>query len=388
MNASSMAAEVYPRPRGGACGNLLQQRDRQGLSPPTRGSHGVDAAAFGNMGSIPAHAGEPLRRSSWPNVSQVYPRPRGGAGSHRESQGGIKGLSPPTRGSRGPRRGTIVGVGSIPAHAGEPPWWSPSPWPSRVYPRPRGGAPPPATNPDFASGLSPPTRGSLSGGSIFERDRGSIPAHAGEPPYDFHDPMNARVYPRPRGGASYGADLATGLSGLSPPTRGSPVRHIGREHQRRSIPAHAGEPQPRNVMHRAPGVYPRPRGGAAQGVFGFLDEGGLSPPTRGSLFMFLFLLLNPGSIPAHAGEPETSRSPAELFRVYPRPRGGAAAASAWASSRAGLSPPTRGSRWTLIPLLRHQRSIPAHAGEPASRSFTSAPFTVYPRPRGGAPSVR
>ena len=52
------------------------------------------------MGSIPAHAGEPVsplpERRPW----QVYPRARGGASVHLTLSNLVRGLSPRTRGSR------------------------------------------------------------------------------------------------------------------------------------------------------------------------------------------------------------------------------------------------------------------------------------------------
>ena len=50
----------------------------------------------------------------------VYPRPRGGAYYNLDKSGVYRGLSPPTRGSRGGQRRDCVYRGSIPAHAGEP----------------------------------------------------------------------------------------------------------------------------------------------------------------------------------------------------------------------------------------------------------------------------
>ena len=53
-------------------------------------------------------------------------------------------------------------------------------------------------------------------------DRGSIPAHAGEPIPPLTRRSRSAVYPRPRGGT--GAAVARDAldAGLSPPTRGNP----------------------------------------------------------------------------------------------------------------------------------------------------------------------
>ena len=50
------------------------------------------------------------------------------------------------------------------------------------------------------NGLSPPTRGNPARMMRSNSASGSIPAHAGEPPYDMLVVDEAKVYPRPRGG--------------------------------------------------------------------------------------------------------------------------------------------------------------------------------------------
>ena len=94
-----------------------------------------------------------------------------------------------------------------------------------------------------------------------------------------------------------------GHRGLSPPTRGSPRAADEAGRLLRSIPAHAGEPAPEDVVERARRVYPRPRGGAARFWTRWLTPLGLSPPTRGSLMGTLDDHALNRSIPAHAGEP-------------------------------------------------------------------------------------
>ena len=263
------------------------------LSPPGR--------------SIPAHAGEPRSTPGlWP-ARTVYPRPRGGArGVVHAGCFGV-GLSPPTRGS--PRDHSTPGGfdGSIPAHAGEPPpARRAAPCPG-VYPRPRGGAISVSSSSRTGTGLSPPTRGSLGEGEPAHLDHGSIPAHAGEPQSEDCCVSLSRVYPRPRGGAPAPDPDFMILDGLSPPTRGSLIGEQADLHLQRSIPAHAGEPAGRaDPGHFSP-VYPRPRGGARVRLAGGTYREGLSPPTRGSPQGFDSGAGHGGSIPAHAGEPGQPR---------------------------------------------------------------------------------
>ena len=112
---------------------------------------------------------------------------------------------------------------------------------------------------------------------------GSIPAHAGEPHAILRSLFLARVYPRPRGGATHRSSPRHRTGGLSPPTRGSLGPGHRRSARRGSIPAHAGEPRWRTGTWRFAGVYPRPRGGAPATDRIHSRQQGLSPPTRGSL---------------------------------------------------------------------------------------------------------
>ena len=238
---------------------------------------------------------------------------------------------------------SLAGIGSIPAHAGEPFRTGATRSACTVYPRPRGGAtsePPPNRKP---GGLSPPTRGSHQPYEVTGTTWGSIPAHAGEPVLVSTCASTCAVYPRPRGGATSESHATPMESGLSPPTRGSPPRGSHDDHPPRSIPAHAGEPQPPASPPTVVRVYPRPRGGAGKRRRENMAREGLSPPTRGSHTTVETAISGLGSIPAHAGEPWLGASLATQRAVYPRPRGGAPLEPRGMSAPYGLSPPTRGS---------------------------------------------
>ena len=172
---------VYPRPRGGTRGVSDGVRRVRGLSPPTRGNLSQYHGTAVEKRSIPAHAGEPPSRRMSVFASMVYPRPRGGTRRRRPSRPPPRGLSPPTRGNRGGPGRQSPYVRSIPAHAGEPRRPPCSPSPLRVYPRPRGGTAIIACSMRAAIGLSPPTRGNHLDHPMREVGVGSIPAHAGEP---------------------------------------------------------------------------------------------------------------------------------------------------------------------------------------------------------------
>ena len=241
--------------------------------------------------------------------------------------------------------------------------------PRMVYPRPRGGTV--CHRPIHARhvGLSPPTRGNRDSAQVPSGRLRSIPAHAGEPRSAHARDILGRVYPRPRGGTRARRSLLRRRAGLSPPTRGNPMRSSHPRISLRSIPAHAGEPflavRARPVVE----VYPRPRGGTAGTMAATKNLMGLSPPTRGNPLRWLKAVWPLRSIPAHAGEPYWDADDALGGEVYPRPRGGTLAVRRLRVLGGGLSPPTRGNRGCPPRLRRTMRSIPAHAGEPLALAY-------------------
>ena len=150
---------VYPRPRGGTLLTSRFNGAAGGLSPPTRGNLFYPMVVAHANRSIPAHAGEPDTESLVPRVPTVYPRPRGGTPDATALHRLFRGLSPPTRGNLPAPGASKVNVGSIPAHAGEPGAASVNVDVAAVYPRPRGGTIDPPMRLDCPGGLSPPTRG-------------------------------------------------------------------------------------------------------------------------------------------------------------------------------------------------------------------------------------
>ena len=195
----------------------------------------------------------------------------------------IQGLSPPTRGTPKHTTWIVGGIGSIPAHAGNP-----GPPPGRLMAS--GGLSPPTrgtplgvvTDELICQGLSPPTRGTPSPRASRHRGRGSIPAHAGNPPFGEAGDCATRVYPRPRGEPPRSGASGPAHQGLSPPTRGTPNSTSCRASGTGSIPAHAGNPSDSMSHGDLKGVYPRPRGEPGPWIRDTTRVMGLSPPTRGT----------------------------------------------------------------------------------------------------------
>ena len=74
----------------------------------------------------------------------------------------------------------------------------------------------------LCKGLSPPTRGNPSGRAFLFATKRSIPAHAGEPQLYAGEAQGYEVYPRPRGGTAVLRPRDADIRGLSAPTRGNP----------------------------------------------------------------------------------------------------------------------------------------------------------------------
>ena len=149
-----------------------------------------------------------------------------------------------------------------------------------------------------------------------------------------------------------------------------------------SIPAHAGKPRPPPRRSRPSRVYPRPCGETAITTPGMRVPSGLSPPMRGNLQYPILECGGKGSIPAHAGKPESTGPAVTDIWVYPRPCGETLSAKQHRRVVPGLSPPMRGNLVGFLSGVCGLGSIPAHAGKPASPSADRHTWTVYPRPCG------
>ena len=194
--------------------------------------------------------------------------------------------------------------------------------------------------------------------------QGSIPARAGEPCHCRGWYRRPRVYPRACGGTNARLVIGTQINGLSPRVRGnhSGPRALGDD--RGSIPARAGEPCPAPRWTRPSRVYPRACGGTTYISRDRSESVGLSPRVRGNLDLPQEHPLADGSIPARAGEPASRATRNCRPRVYPRACGGTNARLVIGTQINGLSPRVRGNRRFRKRYDRRLRSIPARAGEP------------------------
>ena len=335
--------------------------------------------------SIPARAGEPIRRGTATRQSRVYPRACGGTYRPIPPIPLRSGLSPRVRGNLRNSEHPLSYQRSIPARAGEPETQhTPAPW-IAVYPRACGGTAYIGVLGIDRTGLSPRVRGNLQVAHVGLLVRRSIPARAGEPEQGMPSRTTMPVYPRACGGTDERPDNPQQQYGLSPRVRGNllgwpqsylfdgsiPARageppYATRPNPPgfRSIPARAGEPRRAHRAGRRVQVYPRACGGTVATPSPTAPRWGLSPRVRGNLWRPLGADAFSGSIPARAGEPVRIARRGPFLRVYPRACGGTAGTAMLYISDPGLSPRVRGNLQNWVQFLANKRSIPARAGEP------------------------
>ena len=291
----------------------------------------------------------------------------GGTYAQYQHSAGFDGLSLRVRGNHLLLLLTAFVVRSIPACAGEPNGQKPRQYAGEVYPRVCGGTRFIVLTQEHLKGLSPRVRGNHGLTGIFRTHQGSIPACAGEPWTSLTTPTAIRVYPRVCGGTAGALAVGRRQAGLSPRVRGNPSRRDASSHHPGSIPACAGEPTAARLPTAMRAVYPRVCGGTHEMVgFGGLAAG-LSPRVRGNRRPGNWSAIIARSIPACAGEPASRRFSPAGQPVYPRVCGGTPSGGRNLYANAGLSPRVRGNPLAPPPRTSTPRSIPACAGEPAGR---------------------
>ena len=196
----------------------------------------------------------------------------------------------------------------------------------------------------------------------------------------FHPPP---VYPRVCGGTPPRLQRTCRAGGLSPRVRGNRSRRPRALRISRSIPACAGEPRTASPRRSFGWVYPRVCGGTRIAAISSSRPPGLSPRVRGNLLRPKHPLVDHGSIPACAGEPATRPGYHAESEVYPRVCGGTEPASPSPGDVAGLSPRVRGNPRHPPSAGATAGSIPACAGEPSNVPAGDSEATVYPRVCGG-----
>ena len=195
--------------------------------------------------------------------------------------------------------------------------------------------------------------------------------------------MGQGVYPRVCGGTGDMDDLLGRFRGLSPRVRGNRTNRLRHGMEPGSIPACAGEPCPRTYDSSPCTVYPRVCGGTFRHQPHRNRLPGLSPRVRGNRTELETTPAAGGSIPACAGEPPGHRGGRIGIGVYPRVCGGTVCRQYYPIYRAGLSPRVRGNPPSWSSRRAVSGSIPACAGEPTGLPHCPYPCRIYPRVCGG-----
>ena len=217
---------------------------------------------------------------------------------------------------------------------------------------------------DNKPGLSPRGRGNRCSGPNATIVIGSIPAWAGEPNGPAACPARRPVYPRVGGGTRLERLTASDSEGLSPRGRGNPMAVVVIGSDPRSIPAWAGEPLVVDAVDCDLGVYPRVGGGTLCVVFPDVIHWGLSPRGRGNRGHQQHRNRHDRSIPAWAGEPLCPSPIDSVKQVYPRVGGGT-------------------PRHAVVRHAGRIGSIPAWAGEPLPPVIVDSKVVgLSPRGRG------
>ena len=298
---------VHPRLRGGERQRGGPRDGRRGSSPPARGRVARGGNSCARRGFIPACAGERPRHSTRGCCRGVHPRLRGGESVCPPSRSRQAGSSPPARGRGRQQPQWLPNGGFIPACAGERSTRMQSGSTARVHPRLRGGEQGPGRRAAGAGGSSPPARGRGAVSALARKDKGFIPACAGERPRRGQTSGWERVHPRLRGGEASGSTTNSGGAGSSPPARGRGEHPDFAPQYPGFIPACAGESRFLNIGIEPHGVHPRLRGGEVR--FGGAGKSamGSSPPARGRVDPAECSVHGGGFIPACAGERPAAR---------------------------------------------------------------------------------
>ena len=242
MAGRSRGGGAYPRACGATCPPPARSRNGRGPSPRMRGNPHDAREGARHGGPIPAHAGQPARRTQPSPTTRAYPRACGATEGMCRSASAQYGLSPRMRGNHPAVSDRLARQGPIPAHAGQPRANRDGVRSLGAYPRACGATGPVSWADPSAWGLSPRMRGNRNVSKVLTCAAGPIPAHAGQPVRWRPLVRRRRAYPRACGATRTRPWISASLPGLSPRMRGNRAPELGLDAADGPIPAHAGQP--------------------------------------------------------------------------------------------------------------------------------------------------
>ena len=206
----------------------------------------------------------------------------------------------------------------IPAHAGSTsacracsaPFWD--------HPRACGEHAPIRFRSASSWGSSPRMRGAQSDKYFVSDEKRIIPAHAGSTNRHAQRRMGEPDHPRACGEhRPYWRERAP-IEGSSPRMRGAPLLLGIRLPRLRIIPAHAGSTYEIAFLLRLNPDHPRACGEHFPTILGIKIGAGSSPRMRGAPNLYVFDMVSPRIIPAHAGSTPRRLTRSRLGRDHPR----------------------------------------------------------------------
>ena len=238
-----MFGGAHPRSRGEHCGVKVRRRIMTGSSPLARGTLRQLRYGAEVTGLIPARAGNTNLTISSTSTSRAHPRSRGEHNLRERAYERFLGSSPLARGTPVRVPPAFVGVGLIPARAGNTGSLAQLVAFQRAHPRSRGEHTLCFSMFASAPGSSPLARGTLQKPKPERNRDGLIPARAGNTHAVITDALVDRAHPRSRG--EHNAQKAQQLKdqGSSPLARGTHRKIHDRLRREGLIPARAGNTQ-------------------------------------------------------------------------------------------------------------------------------------------------
>ncbi len=255
---------------------------------------------------------------------------------------------------------------------------TPSP-PDTVHPRVCGEQSTSSITSCICAGSSPRVRGTVRSTRYSSTNARFIPACAGN--RTSPAPMSTRRMVHPRVCGEQAQDIARDNlhRGSSPRVRGTVYTRLRERSRPRFIPACAGNSRDRTHPDRGTAVHPRVCGEQTDCHWTIQRQSGSSPRVRGTVSSRGWRVLGLRFSPACAGNSRTEVPLPQGGPVHPRVCGEQFRRHMRRAARAGSSPRVRGTVDIVGLITPVRRFIPACAGNRPQGARSRSPTSVHPR---------